>query len=114
MSMAYFENDNDDYGWEDELAYAAPPDPQDEWVQTAQFVHTSGMNIPTTTLLGSPTLISAYQSLLGNSASFAFDDHDGFAGTYYTEYQPGVPATTTGTYAGITRFDGILGGSTIG
>jgi hypothetical protein len=41
--MAYFDNDNDEYGWEDELARAHPP-AEDGWVQINQFAHISRAN----------------------------------------------------------------------
>lgn len=113
MSMAYFDNDNDEYGWEDELAFALPP-AEDSWT----FQYTSAPYEGDGTinrLVATQAVASAYESLITSQINFhaPLSDYLSLAGTYYTTapavYQPAIaqaymlPETTSGTYAGITR-----------
>lgn len=115
MSMAYFDNQNDEYGWEDELAFALPPTPaEDGWMY---YEGDGSIN----RLVATQAVANAYESLITGQINFHAPLSDYLsvpAATYYTTapavYQPEVSAGS-GTWAGVTRSTEpiIFGRSTI-
>lgn len=106
--MAYFDNQNDEYGWEDELAFALPP-AEESWTfqyTSAPYEGDGSIN----RLVATQAVANAYESLITGQINFhaPLSDYLSPAATYYTTapavYLLGSPVTVQDiTYQEITR-----------